>query len=859
MYACVVVLLASISTALRADTPCKSGCTILRVRSDTISCSGGSCDGSNWGTEAYNGSSGIQSALYRADYLFLNELASCVEIWIAGGTYKPSVGGGRARTYTMRDYVSLYGGFAVDDDECTDRDNLCSGGTNAGRPCETDSDCPSSTCPDTGSATTNRIAVLSGDIDGDDPNDFSDNVYHVVTYNLDGTSVEVVIDGLVIKGGYADGGGSPDFQNQGGAITIRDGNACLDGGPTIANCMIRDNYAADHSAVNIHGSQTLVDNCVFKDNESASEGGAITVDNNNGSVEINNTLFVGNAVTGGERQGGAVWIAATASAACSAGTTSLSGTTALIHNCYFDSNTAGSASGSELSQGGAVWIDTEAITSDAVTIRASQFVGNAARQGGGVWSTDTNLNIISGTVNQVEVLCTFESNRAFGPSSSDASDDEGSGGGLWASWSGSGTEPSITINDAVFEDNDAVTIGGAISFGQHGMTAGSEFFVAMDNVEFTHNTTGETVTGLSYRGGGAIWMRAVKTDSAHRIQNCRFFENHAMGYIDFAGGINAFGVNDVTFENCEFIGNTSASLNGGAFYGESNSPAEFLNCLFVGNSADNFGGAIAVTNSNDVTLVNCTVVNNCAANQSNGTGVYASGDLVVTNSIVQDNQVCESGGGTQLYVGGTRTVTYTCLDYTLTGTGNIVDDPEFVEDPSGCDADGCTDYGDLHLTGTSPCVDAGSDTDVSWDYDLDGDDRMLGAAVDMGADELACAVNGDCPSGETCDTTTDECECNGVVCSVGDYCCNNQCADCCNDGHCGLGKVCCNGTCCATGQSCCNGSCCTGVCCNNSCCSGVCCNNACYTGGECCTTTDCRSPGYECCANHLCMDECLEQ
>jgi hypothetical protein len=60
------------------------------------------------------------------------------------------------------------------------------------------------------------------------------------------------------------------------------------------------------------------------------------------------------------------------------------------------------------------------------------------------------------------------------------------------------------------------------------------------------------------------------------------------------------------------------------------------------------------------------------------------------------------------------------------GPGTIFDDPLFA----GPD--------DFHLTAASPAVDAGNDADVPGDIttDLDGNPRIVGAAVDMGAFEL---------------------------------------------------------------------------------------------------------------------------
>lgn len=67
---------------------------------------------------------------------------------------------------------------------------------------------------------------------------------------------------------------------------------------------------------------------------------------------------------------------------------------------------------------------------------------------------------------------------------------------------------------------------------------------------------------------------------------------------------------------------------------------------------------------------------------------------------------------------------YCCIyEWTEGGTGNISDDPLFDS----------LESGDYHLTGDSPCIDVGTNTDIN--DDIDGNVRPYGAEFDMGADE----------------------------------------------------------------------------------------------------------------------------
>ena len=73
--------------------------------------------------------------------------------------------------------------------------------------------------------------------------------------------------------------------------------------------------------------------------------------------------------------------------------------------------------------------------------------------------------------------------------------------------------------------------------------------------------------------------------------------------------------------------------------------------------------------------------------------------------------------------------------------GNIDADPLFVRNPNdGGDGWGVgdnDDYGNLHLRWTSPCIDAGDPAgDYTGQVDIDGQPRVLGGRVDVGADEF---------------------------------------------------------------------------------------------------------------------------
>jgi len=122
-----------------------------------------------------------------------------------------------------------------------------------------------------------------------------------------------------------------------------------------------------------------------------------------------------------------------------------------------------------------------------------------------------------------------------------------------------------------------------------------------------------------------------------------------------------------------------------------------------------------------------TVTNNSVTSNTGG-GFWSdgSGTPLIANCILW-------GNGAQPDLDG-GTATYSDIGTGETaGEGNISVDPMFVG----------VGGGDFHLLSGSPCIDAGSNAAPELpDSDLDGNPRIVGAAVDMGAYEYQGATNG---------------------------------------------------------------------------------------------------------------------
>jgi hypothetical protein len=201
----------------------------------------------------------------------------------------------------------------------------------------------------------------------------------------------------------------------------------------------------------------------------------------------------------------------------------------------------------------------------------------------------------------------------------------------------------------------------------------------LNNCTLTGNFAG--VPGFFAYGGGACYST---------LNNCTLTGNST----DYQGG-GAYGC---TLSNCTLTGNSAAYWGGGAW------GCTLNNCALTGNSAGEGGGADLST------LNNCTLTGNSAS--YGGGGAYS---CTLNNCIVYYNSDNYEFG----------TLTCCCTTPDPGGIGNITNAPLFV------------DYagGNLHLQSNSPCINSGNNAYVVGSTDLDGNPRIVGGTVDIGAYE----------------------------------------------------------------------------------------------------------------------------
>jgi hypothetical protein len=215
---------------------------------------GSTGDGSSWASAS-------------GDLQAMINTTGVTEVWVAGGTFKPTTTINRRVSFAMKNGVAIYGGFVGTETDLTQRPavNPITG-------------MPSST-------------TLSGDIGLTGVN--SDNSYHVIqTSSLDKTAV---LDGFVITGGNADGASILRF---GGGIYNFSGSS-----PTLTNCSLQNNSAISGGGIfNNSGSSPTLTNCNLQSNSASFGGGGIY--NSESSPTLINCSLQSNSTTG---NGGGIW------------------------------------------------------------------------------------------------------------------------------------------------------------------------------------------------------------------------------------------------------------------------------------------------------------------------------------------------------------------------------------------------------------------------------------------------------------------------------------------------------------------------------------------------------------------------
>ncbi|MEM1323141.1 MAG: T9SS type A sorting domain-containing protein [Bacteroidota bacterium] len=692
----------------------------------------GSNDGSSWA----NAYTDLSVAIDNAN--------SGSEIWVAAGTYHPGSGSPvDTSSFFLKSGVAIYGGFMGTESMRGERDFL------------------------------SNPTRLSGDINEDDIlgewyTNKSDNVLHVLFADgeVDNTAI---VDGFIVSHGYTDTVNTTSFDHwRGAGLHTR-------GGPLIRNCTFSDHYSRFGSsiyAINTTGLQvircrftnnfaessnagilglyangTVVDSCEFLTNVSNWGTGLYFANSN---VEIYRSRFINNSAT----NAGAIYID---------GTDSL-GTMVMIEFCEFRENSASAFGGgafyswnenyrmsncqffdNRATNAGAIYNDGR-LGGRSFSMDNCRFEGNTTTEWGGaiyngrstfdykdcIIKDNTATLTAGGIYNGGEGgtasynNCQFIGNQA----------EFGWGGGLI------NYSSDVDINDCLFEANICENGGG-------GMSCGFAANISVTNCTYTKNEAGY---------GGAVFSQNDFTTIT--IDSCVFTDNQAEST---GGGLYGIESPDITLNNSFFQGNTAdvggainmiddtldmanlevnnidfslniAQTQGGAI-NLSNTDCQINSCVFFSNLASGTGTGGAISNnvgdsvSTAVDVVNSSFVSNIgvlAAGIAQWTDNGGVANLNLQNSIFYNpdglNYAIEAGTPT-VTSKGANLCSDDSMEDDLTHSKDLINtDPLLVNFIDG----------DLKLTESSPCVNAGISAGAPL-FDIEGKPRV--DSVDIGAYE----------------------------------------------------------------------------------------------------------------------------
>lgn len=289
------------------------------------------------------------------------------------------------------------------------------------------------------------------------------------------------------------------------------------------------------------------------------------------------------------------------------------------------------------------------------------------------------------------------------------------------------------------------TISGNSAYGVQGEGGGIYCWDDQGSSTISNNT----ISGNSAHEGAGIWYECLRGSPV--IRSNMISGNAASGtgggiYCEYgspvfsnntiSGNTASDGAGISCYEgspviSCNTISGNAAYYGGGGITGAFSSPVVSSNVISANTATD--GGGIYFDEGAPV-ISNNTISGNTGVRY--GGGIYCSyhsNPIAIKNNIIAFNKsgiYAESSAPALSHNNVYANTAYSFSKLTdPTGTnGNISADPKFISTTPGKE--------DYHLRSDSLCVNGGDNSAVkAGDFDIDGEPRISGVAVDIGADE----------------------------------------------------------------------------------------------------------------------------
>lgn len=578
-----------------------------------------------------------------------------------------------------------------------------------------------------------------------------------------------------------------NFQNNsteewGGAMILGNTNGLVE------HCTFQNNYTGEigggifffqNSGNLIPSPQVDIKNCTFINNESGIAGGALLYNNffPDGRITIDSCAFTQNTAGIGQQGGGGALVVQNIEDTFGGG---LSSQSSLITNSTFENNTS--------DQGGAVYFWSGAETVDH-HFENCTFIENIAPDFGGA--------MVLGNASTVIENCSFLRNSS--------QQSIGGGIFIFENSSNTDPEPYFEIRNSDFTDNLANNEGGAICFNnfiagsqitldgnyfsenlasassfsyggavslnnfQSSFTPYSTLITNLDNNFFESNSAtnggalslysssdsmevnvinSEFESNIATEEGGAIYLEGNAAFFETILLNNHFNENSASS----SGGAMQIIQSDVQIEKNTFTANTTSGTTldaGGGAISLQEIPYAIINNTKFSENNSNDGAALLIRNGQRTELNNVLIANNTGLSSVlNNDSLYLNNVTIVENefglflgegaylqlqnTIIDNSNIdyFEVGPTTVVSKGG-NLISDNTLEDRLNGSGIYQD---FNNEVSNLDMD----YVPME---NSLGIDAGNPENITALFDLEGNDRIQGEQIDIGAIESPFVVS----------------------------------------------------------------------------------------------------------------------